>query len=110
MRSSSQYYAQIPEYNPEQDPHFPPLAKSCLANTGAHNKTVRFTATPGYEHSTGTACQSYAEAAGGEQNVSNHMIQQIMELHDTLDLIMQQLSQNMTLPEFNIVCKTKHVP
>ena len=40
MRSSSQYYAHIPEFNLTQETQFPPLAGSHLTNNGACMKTL----------------------------------------------------------------------
>ena len=47
--------------------------------------------------------QSYAQAAGNINPDSNQILERLKELHHTMLVIDQQLSGNLTMPEFNLV-------
>ena len=90
----------LPAFNPSYENIYPPLAQS---HHSQNTKNVRFTAAPGHERSQGPTRQSYAQAAGNINPDANQILERLKELHHTLLVIDQQLSGNLTMPEFNLV-------
>ena len=83
--------------------HFHPEPKAPKQKTCNKKKKVKFNLVPGWEHSQGPTRPSYAQTAGGTQPDSYQILERLRELYENMCLIQQQLEQNITMPEFNLL-------
>ena len=91
--ASSQTKTTLPNFDHNSDHTFKPLSQSDSIPTSTKMiKTVRFNPIPGFKHTQGSTRQYFVQAAGSNHADSNLLLD-----------IEKKLSQNITLPEFNLV-------